>query len=64
NPEGRLYFVDGVGETGKSFLFNSLLFQARRQGRVAIAVASSGTASLLLYGVRTCHSMFKIPKNV
>jgi len=33
----------------------------RAQGRVAIAVASSGIAALLLDGGHTAHSRFKIP---
>ncbi len=33
----------------------------RTQGRVVVAVASSGIAALLLDGGRTAHSRFKIP---
>ncbi|KAG2769382.1 hypothetical protein Pcac1_g19506 [Phytophthora cactorum] len=33
----------------------------RFSGKIALAVASSGTASLLLMGGRTAHSTFKIP---
>ena len=58
----RLFFVDGPGGTGKTYLFNTLL-KAVRSGHdgFALAVASSGTAALLLAGGRTAHSMFKIP---
>jgi hypothetical protein len=57
----RAFFVDGLGGTGKTFLYNCLLNTVRAQGRVAIAMASSGIAALLLDGGRTAHSRFKIP---
>jgi hypothetical protein len=63
-PNGKVFFVDGPGGTGKTFLFNALLNKVRREGKIAVAVASSGTASLLLEGGRTSHSVFKIPLNV
>ncbi len=55
------FFVDGLGGTGKTFLYSCLLSTVRAQGRVAIAVASSGIAALLLDGGRTAHSCLKIP---
>jgi len=63
NDERRntIYFVDGPGGTGKTYVFNALLDAVRRNGDIAIAVASSGTAALLLRGGRTAHSTFKIP---
>lgn len=64
NNLARVFFVDGPGGTGKTFLFNALLDSVRRVGDVAIAVASSGTASLLLKGGRTAHSTFKIPIDI
>jgi hypothetical protein len=57
----RAFFVDGLGNTGKTFLYSCLLSTVRAQGWVAIAVASSGIAALLLDGGRTAHSHFKIP---
>ncbi len=55
------FFVDGLGGTGKTFVYSCLLITVRAQGRVAIVVASSGIAALLLDGGRTAHSRFKIP---
>jgi hypothetical protein len=57
----RAFFVDGLGGTGKTFLYSCLLSTVRAQGRVAVAVASSGIVALLLDGGRTAHSHFKIP---
>lgn len=60
----KVFFVDGPGGTGKTHLFNSILDTVRRAGDVAIAVAISGTASVLLHGGRTAHSTFIIPLKV
>lgn len=60
----KMFFIDGPGGTGKTYLFNSLLQHTRQNGDVALAMASSGTAALLLTGGRTAHSMLKIPLEV
>ena len=44
-------------------LQNTVLRRVRNDSKVAIAVASSGIASILLQGGRTAHSRFKIPLN-
>src|SRR5256885_9466971 len=58
---GKVFFIDGPGGTGKTFVYNSLLAYVRSKGDIALAVASSGIAALLLDGGRTAHSRFKIP---
>ncbi|KAG2787059.1 hypothetical protein Pcac1_g3814 [Phytophthora cactorum] len=60
-PGNTLFFVDGPGGTGKSTLLKHILATVRLSGKIALAVASSGIASLLLMGGRTAHSTFKIP---
>ncbi|KAG3127590.1 hypothetical protein PI126_g21787 [Phytophthora idaei] len=60
-PGNTLFFVDGPGGTGKSTLLKHVLAKVRLSGKIALAVASSGIASLLLMGGRTAHSTFKIP---
>ena len=66
----KLHFVWGRGGSGKTFLDQLLLDYVRSGGedraerRVAIAVASSGIAALLLEGGRTVHSRFKVPINL
>ncbi|XP_017468423.1 PREDICTED: uncharacterized protein LOC108360582 isoform X2 [Rhagoletis zephyria] len=64
NHEGKIFFLDAPGGTGKTFLINLLLAKIRSSGEIALAVASSGIAATLLDGGRTAHSMFKIPLNV
>nr|GEU39154.1 reverse transcriptase domain-containing protein [Tanacetum cinerariifolium] len=61
--EGRqeLLFVYGHGGTGKTFLRKTIISLERSQGKIVLAVASSGIASLLLPARRTTHSRFKLP---
>ncbi|KAG2215167.1 hypothetical protein INT45_011842 [Circinella minor] len=59
----RLHFIDGSGGTGKTYIFNAILEHVRRQGNIALAVATSRTAALLLDGRCTAHSTFAIPLN-
>jgi hypothetical protein len=60
NKDGKLFFVYGSGGTGKTFVWTTLISCLRGQGKIVLAVASSGIASLLLLGGRTPHSRFKI----
>jgi hypothetical protein len=60
NKDGKLFFVYGSGGTDKTFVWTTLLSRLRGQGKIMLAVASSGIASLLLLGGRTAHSRFKI----
>ena len=55
------FFVSGHGGTGKTFLWNTLIANIRSKGKIVLAVASSGVASLLMPKGRTAHSRFKIP---
>ena len=60
-PRGRLYFVDGPGGTGKTFLYNAILAKKRSEGKIVLAVATSGIAANLLDGGKTAHSVLRIP---
>jgi hypothetical protein len=59
----KLFFVNGAGGTGKSLLFKIVLSYVRSQSKLALPVATSGIAAILLPGGRTAHSRFKIPMN-
>ncbi len=59
----RTYFLEAPAGTGKTTVLNALLDRIRSTGRVAIPVASSGIAALLLHGGRTAHSRLRIPIN-
>ncbi|XP_076929149.1 uncharacterized protein LOC143593388 [Bidens hawaiensis] len=56
-----VYFVDGPGGTGKTFLYKALLAEVRSRGLLALATASSGAAANNMLGRRTAHSRFNIP---
>ncbi|GMF56347.1 unnamed protein product [Phytophthora fragariaefolia] len=60
DQDNKLFFIDGPGGTSKSTLLRLVLAKVRLVGKIAIAVASSGIASLLLMGRSTAHSTFKI----
>jgi hypothetical protein len=59
--KGQMFFVDGFGGTGKTYLWSALSFKLRSEGKIVLNVASSGIASLLLPGGRIAHSQFAIP---
>ena len=61
NASGRIFFLHSAGGCGKTFVCNTIAAAVRAQGKIALCVASSGIASLLLEGGRTAHSTFKIP---
>ncbi|XP_022883704.1 uncharacterized protein LOC111400528 [Olea europaea var. sylvestris] len=61
NDSSGTFFIDGLGGTGKTFLYKALLTAVRGQHFIALATASSGVAASLLPGGRTAHSRFKIP---
>ncbi|XP_060178218.1 uncharacterized protein LOC132608158 [Lycium barbarum] len=56
-----LFFVDGRGGTGKTFLYRALLANVRSRCMIALATASSGVAASILPRERIAHSMFEIP---
>ncbi|KAM0874175.1 hypothetical protein ACQ4PT_037644 [Festuca glaucescens] len=61
NQKSQIFFVDGPGGTGKTYLYKALLAKVRSMGLVAIATATSGIVASIMPGGRTAHSRFKIP---
>ena len=59
-----MFFIDGPGGTGKTFLYKALLANIRSRGLIALATASSGVAANNMPGGRTAHSRFRIPLNL
>ncbi|GKA18937.1 ribonuclease H-like domain-containing protein, partial [Tanacetum coccineum] len=56
NNQQELIFVYGHGGTGKTFLWKAVTYTLRAKGKIVLAIASSGVASLLLSAGRTAHS--------
>ena len=50
NNQGHLFFIHATGGCGKTFLCNTIAAEVRRRGQVALCMASSGIATLLLDG--------------
>ncbi|KAF1854814.1 hypothetical protein Lal_00026526 [Lupinus albus] len=63
HKQGKVFFVDGPGGTGKTFLYRALISKLRSIGQIVLATATSGIAATLLPGGQTAHSRFKIPLN-
>ena len=61
SQSSAMFFIDGPGGSGKSFLFEALLHHVRGRGEVGIACAWSGLAATLLPGGRTVSSRFGLP---
>nr|GEV79972.1 ATP-dependent DNA helicase PIF1-like [Tanacetum cinerariifolium] len=59
-----VFFIDGPGGTGKTFLYKALLANVRSCGFIALETASSGAAANNMSGGRTAHSRFKIQINL
>jgi hypothetical protein len=56
-----LFFINGPGGTGKTYLYQTLCHKIRSERKIVLCVASSGIAALLLPGGHTAHSTFRIP---
>ncbi|KAF7812479.1 ATP-dependent DNA helicase PIF4-like [Senna tora] len=61
NSTDELFFVNGFGGSGKTYIWNTLTSRLCLNGSIVLAVASSGIASQLIPGGRTAHSRFVIP---
>ncbi|XP_055961830.1 uncharacterized protein LOC126681473 [Mercurialis annua] len=61
---GNQFFIYGHGGTGKTYLYETIIYRFRSEGKIVLVVASSGISALLLPGGRTAHSRFKIPINL
>ncbi|XP_035707285.1 ATP-dependent DNA helicase PIF1 [Folsomia candida] len=59
NLPHRIFFMDGVGGSGKTHVYKTILSTVRGEGNIALPMASTGIAANLLDGGRTYHSQFK-----
>ena len=50
SDKGGLFFVDGPGGTGKTFLYKSLLAILRSQNKLVVPTATSGVAASIMPG--------------
>ena len=61
NNKGKMLFIHSAGGCGKTFVCNTIAAAVQAKGNVALCVASSGIAALLLDGGQTAHSCLGIP---
>jgi hypothetical protein len=61
HSNGSMFFLHSGGGCGKTDLAKLIAAAVRARGEIALCVASTGLASLLLPGCHTAHSRFKIP---
>ena len=61
NNKGKMLFIHSAGGCGKTFVCNTIAAAVRAKAKVALCVASSGIAALLLDGGQTAHSRLGIP---
>ncbi|XP_066320256.1 uncharacterized protein [Miscanthus floridulus] len=59
SKQGGLFFMDGPGGMGKTFLYRELLTKLRSQDKLAVATATSRVATAIMPGRRMAHSRFK-----
>jgi len=57
----KLFFLDGPGGSGKTYLYTTLLRWFRGNNELCLPSASTGIAANLLIGGRTYHSLFGLP---
>ncbi|VAH83313.1 unnamed protein product [Triticum turgidum subsp. durum] len=55
--KGKVFFIDGPGGTGKTYLYKALLAKVRSMGLIAIATATSGIAASIMPGGRTADDV-------
>jgi hypothetical protein len=60
SDEGKCFFLDGPGGSGKSYLYQTLTHNLRSQGKSVLCVASTGIAATIIQGM-TAHKQFGIP---
>jgi len=57
----KCFFLEGVAGGGKTWLLRLLCDAIREQGKIVLATAATGIASLLMEKATTAHKRFKIP---
>ena len=58
--EGGLFFVDGPGSTGKTFLYRALLARVCSENKLAVATPTSGVAASIILDGRTHASKYHL----
>lgn len=57
----KLFYLNGPGGSGKTYLYNTLISFIRGRGQNVLAYATTGIAATLIKGGQTIHRGFKLP---
>lgn len=60
-PKCRAFVMQGLGDSGKTMVYNTLISSFRAKGIPVVAAAWTGIAVTLLHGGCTVHNWFKLP---
>ena len=60
----KLFYIDGPGGSGKSYLHNVIIDISNHRGVKVLPIACTGIAAILLKGGQTAHTAFKLPLNL
>jgi hypothetical protein len=61
NRKGRVFFVDGPGGTGETFLYRCSIATVRSEGLIAVATTTSGMAASIMPDGCTTHFVVQDP---
>ena len=64
NNSKKMYFIDGPGGTGKTYLYKTLIFYYTSLRKKIVSMAWTGIASILLPQGMTSHRTFRLPLNL
>lgn len=63
NGPHRVFFIDGPGGSGKTYIYITLIYYFLAQGDQVLAMAWTGIAALLLPRGMTVHRTFHLPRD-
>ena len=61
NNEHKIFFIDGPGGSGKTFLYKTLIYYFLSVEKKVLSMAWTGIASILLPKGMTSHKTFRLP---
>lgn len=61
SENSKMFFIDGPGGSGKTFLYRTLIYYFVSIGKKIISMAWTGIASILLPKGMTSHRTFRLP---
>jgi archaellum biogenesis ATPase FlaH len=60
----KLFYIDGPGGSGKTYVYNTLIYTVLSQNKKVIATSWTGIAASLLHNGKTSHISFGLPLEI